>query len=260
MFAVGYNRFRDQDEFAPIFKEHINLLAQKSPFIGLRNHGSIRNMKRYIKEEYHNIIKFQPCPTTIISKLYPELIGRAENKRPIVAFNCAFDRSNLRFGERIGEKLDQIARVAKHLSLTCDIHYYSHMNTDNHILPIFDSHEVKYKLITLNENPKDIILQYQEPDLVIGMRGHAQMIPFGCLTPILSIVSHEKMQWFLDDIGHAEWGCEIRNESFESDLLRKAKDILNNQPKIISQLEIAQNRLFNITKENTKSIYESLNL
>lgn len=30
MFAVGYNRFRGQEDFDPIFKEHINLFCRKS--------------------------------------------------------------------------------------------------------------------------------------------------------------------------------------------------------------------------------------
>lgn len=45
MFAVGYNRFRGQEDFDQFFKEHINLFVEKAEFIGLRNHGSIESIK-----------------------------------------------------------------------------------------------------------------------------------------------------------------------------------------------------------------------
>ena len=38
MFAVGYNRFRGQEEFNPIFSEHLNNFVAKASFIGIRNH------------------------------------------------------------------------------------------------------------------------------------------------------------------------------------------------------------------------------
>jgi hypothetical protein len=42
------------------------------------------------------------------------------------------------------------------------------------------------------------------------MRGHAGMIPFGCGTPIISLVSHPKMAYFLADIERPEWGVRPR--------------------------------------------------
>lgn len=48
MVAVGYNRFRSQDDFEPYFKDNINKIAEKSIFIGLRNNGSIKALKNYV--------------------------------------------------------------------------------------------------------------------------------------------------------------------------------------------------------------------
>ena len=69
-----------------------------------------------------------------------------------------------------------------------------------------------------------IVHEYSKPRLVIGMRGHAQLIPFGCNTPILSIISHDKMQYFLDDIHHPEWGVDVKDEKFGTKLYNKAVD------------------------------------
>ncbi|WP_051697903.1 polysaccharide pyruvyl transferase family protein [Prevotella sp. 10(H)] len=260
LFSVGYNRFRDQADFEPIFKQHLNLLAEKSLFLGLRNTGSINKVTEYLIPSNRNKLRYQPCPTTIISQLYPGLIEtfpKEEDK--FVALNCAFDRSRLRYGEHIGDKLTSIARVIKKLSLEYKIKYYEHVGTDNYFIPFLDSFGIKYDLIKI-ESPLNIIQEYSKPSLVIGMRGHSQMIPFGCKTPILSVISHEKMKWFLEDINHPEWGCEITNPHFESDLYEKSIYMLNNRNSVIEDIKSIQKDLFNITINNVLEIRKNYNL
>jgi hypothetical protein len=53
LFAVGYNRFRGQKDFDPIFTDHLRLLAEKCVYIGLRNHGSIEAVKNYLPQDLH---------------------------------------------------------------------------------------------------------------------------------------------------------------------------------------------------------------
>lgn len=262
LFAVGYNRFRNQPDFAPIFTEHINLLAQKSLFFGLRNHGSIENVKKYLTEENQNKVRYQPCPTTIISKLYPTIVSdfqkEKENKQ-FIAINCAFDRSELRFGDEKVEKLKAIASVARNLSTDYKIKYYSHMSTDEEFLPYLDNLGIDYELVRI-KRPIDIINAYSTPSLVLGMRGHAQMIPFGCGTPILSIISHEKMRWFIEDIKHPEWGVEISNTTFEQELNDTAQKILSQKETIKQEIDKIQNSLVNITNKNVQEIRTQFNL
>jgi polysaccharide pyruvyl transferase WcaK-like protein len=259
LFAVGYNRFRYQPDFEPIFKEHLNVLIEKSLFFGLRNTGSIENVKKYIDLQYHNKIRFQPCCTTIIKKLYPNFTDYSK-KEDFVAINCAFDRSNLRFGEDIGNKLSAIAKMAKQVSNDFRIKFYSHMPSDEYFLPFLDAYSVKYEIVRLNTNPQTIIQEYSKPSLVIGMRGHSQMIPFGCGTPILSIVSHEKMKWFLQDINHVEWGCEINDNNFEEQLLAKSLMLLENKEQIIKNIDENQDNFLDITMKNVNEIRKEFHL
>ena len=86
------------------------------------------------------------------------------------------------------------------------------------------------------------------------MRGHAQMIPFGCNTPILSIISHDKMQWFLDDIHHPAWGVDVLDSSFESQLYAKAKVLFESTEELIPILKEEQQYLWNITQKNMNEI------
>ncbi len=127
------------------------------------------------------------------------------------------------------------------------------MVSDNEILKYLDKHQVKYELVTFKK-AQQVIELYSKPRLVIGMRGHAQMIPFGCHTPILSIVSHDKMQWFLDDIEHPEWGVDVLDDDFEDKLFQKASDFYENYDNNMRIIDQQQEKLWEVTCENLKTI------
>src|SRR5690606_6593805 len=129
LYAVGYNRFRGQEEFEPYFRDNIVAFAEKAEYIGLRNYGSINAIKNYLPETLHSKLRYQPCMTTFLSQLYPELC-EYDNKQDFIAVNAAFDRSHLRFGENIGDILGKTAKVLKEFSNKIPIKFYTHMQTD----------------------------------------------------------------------------------------------------------------------------------
>lgn len=254
-FAIGYNRFRGQEDFKPIFRKHLNMFVEKALFIGIRNHGSIEKLKGYLDtNELKAKLVYQPCMTTLISHIYPTLQDY-KTKENYIGFNCAFDRKELRASDN--SYLYSIANVALELSKVAEIRYYSHICTDKDALPYFDELGVPYTLVEFND-VNQIIEEYSKSRLIIGMRGHAQMIPFGCLTPILSIVSHDKMRWFLDDIQHPEWGIDVTDANFESKLRSKAKELYNNLYDTVAELAAQQERLWKITMDNMKNINSGL--
>ena len=50
-FSIGYNVFRNNDKFVPVFRNHIQECVRKSLFFGLRNYGSINEVKKYLPED-----------------------------------------------------------------------------------------------------------------------------------------------------------------------------------------------------------------
>ena len=259
-YAVGYNRFRGQEEFEPFFKENICVFAEKAVYIGLRNTGSIEAIKKYIPEKLHSKLRFQPCMTTFIAQLYPTYFN-FDTKENFIAVNTAFDRSHLRFGENIGNTLSDTAKVLKELSAIIPIKFYSHMLTDEAIIPFLQSYGVSYELVRLNDShPRTIIEAYAKPKLVIGMRGHAQMIPFGCKTPILSVISHNKMQWFLEDIGKPEWGVDVLSTNYKEDLKTKALESLSKTADNIAYITQKQKELYMISLKNVKDGLEAMKM
>lgn len=255
VFGVGYNRFRGQEEFAPCFTDSINKLVEKSTFFGLRNHGSIRAVQKYLRDDLKEKVVYHPCATTVLSKLY-ELPERTEIQNPFIALNCAFDRAQMRYGDKMDEVMTQIAHVCKKLSENYKIKCYIHCPPDELVCPYLEQEAVAYEKVYLNKEmtEEEYLRYFTEPELVLAIRGHAQMIPFGCKTPTVSMISHDKLAWFLEDIGHPEWGVEVLDQDFEEKLLGISKYMLSNREQICSEIEEAQARLWNVMKENLKTI------
>ena len=259
VFAVGYNRFRGQEEFKPIFRDHLQLLAEKAVYIALRNSGSIEAIKSYLPTRLHSKVRYQPCPTTLLHTLYKPVLPTITNQRPIIALNAAFDRLQLRLGNSYKTILQNIASACKSLSTEYDIVYYAHTKEDCNMLPYLDQAGVPYRVIKLFHVPAKTVLEaYQVPHLVIGMRGHAQMIPFGCCTPILSLISHDKIRWFLHDIKRPQWGIEMNQPHLAEKIIDYARKILNNHTETKKEICSIQSELNSITTTNTKTFLKSL--
>lgn len=262
-FAIGYNRFRKQKDFAPIFKPHIQETIRRSAFFGLRNYGSIRSLKPYLDgdPELEAKLTFQPCQTTLLRHLFPyyrKLIYQEGVKR--LALNIAFDRHHLRFGQREDDILTDIARAIKWAEQSgWDIVLAIHSPRDANIIPWLIRERVAYREVSLvGQNARTIRDFYAEIPLTIGMRGHSQMIPFGMGGAIISLISHNKMGYFLEDIRHREWGVDIREENLETRLREKIQYLDDNRPQVQEELLAAQQELWQITLKNMAQIKEAL--
>lgn len=251
-FAVGYNRFRGQPDFEPIFTEHVNELAKRSVYLGLRNQGSIDAVKGYLTEANQAKLRFQPCMTTVISRIYPNLCDYSA-KQDFIALNAAFDRPKLRFGEDPPAKLRELAVAIRQLSERAPIKYYAHMQKDEQMCPYLDDAGVPYELVRLDHlSPREIIQEYARPALVIGMRGHAQMIPYGTETPIVSLVTHNKLQFFIDDIGHPEWGVDMQDDDFAKRLFEVSLSGLGAREEQQEAIRESAERLWDVSRANVR--------
>lgn len=251
-FAVGYNRFRGQDEFDPVFAEHITATLRASRFFSLRNHGSIEALKNYLPKDLADRICLQQCPTTVIWQLYPQAKKAAEAQvsethsagaTPILAVNTAFDREALRFGIEKAAFLDTLARSMKRAEdKNWEIHLVGHKTRDLDIAAFLEGQDVNFRTIDLTDAPYEAVIDYYtQPSLVVGMRGHAQMIPLGLRKPIFSIISHNKLRYFLDDIGHPDWGCDINDPSFAEKLDAFIDQLSKDSNQIVHAISEAQN-------------------
>ena len=252
LMAVGYNRFRGQANFKPVFRRHLELLARKAVFIGLRNRGSITAVKDYLPEELHPKLRFHPCLTTVIAELYPALFSHS-NEEPFISLNCAFDRPELRYTDAKERILHSVARAVQIIAdrFSLQVKYYSHYPTDLEMTEYLHRAGLRFETEDLTRlNSRAIIEAYSKPALALGMRGHAQMIPFGCNIPILSLISHNKLQWFLDDIEQSDWGIDVHHADLDSQIVDRASRILEDRSAVVDTIRTTQSELWKVCRQN----------
>lgn len=259
VYSVGYNYFRGQ-ETNKLFLQSIYDLVEKSSFIGLRNRGSIDAVCNLLPLELTTKIKYQPCTTTIIRKIYGNLSPK-KNDTGSIAINMAFDRENLRFGNKKEVILNQVADAIKRIEQNgYRIYYVCHCWDDDKFLPYLKAKGVKYELVDLSYSfPEKVYNFYNEVDLVIGMRGHAQMIPFGLNCEIISLGTHDKMKWFLEDINALDWYVDISSDVNNiSDNIYYKFSLIHEKKReeTLSRLYNAQEKLWNITMSNLTKLEE----
>ena len=253
IYAVGYNYFIGQTP-NDFFIDNLKHIVSRSSFFGMRNHGSINKAKELVGEELGKKIKFQPCPTTVIRRLYPKLPKKVRTKN--IGVNIAFDRYERRFGDKVYSILDNVAGALKEIEKKgYNIYNICHLDSDARFELSLINKNVNFKTVLLNyKTPVEVYKFYNKMELVMGMRGHAQMIPFGLNCHILSLGTHDKMRWFLEDIDAAEWYIDLQDkpEDLASIILNKFETEYENKiEEAYGRLIEKQDYLFNITMENS---------
>ncbi len=256
LFAIGYNYFRDQEPNA-LFVKSLTDIVSKSDFIGLRNRGSIKAVQELLPEELGKKIVFQPCLTTLISRIGYSLPSKEKSKN--IAINIAYDRIESRLGINKDSILSSIASAIKEIEIKgYNIFYIAHISKDLGFVNYLKEKDIKVKVICASSwSAQKLISFYNSMDVVIGMRGHAQMIPFGVDTQIITLGSHNKMKWFLEDIEAEDWYIELKDnpDNLKEQIVEKFVNIYEkNYNDTNERIFKAKNSFYDNTKQNFEII------
>lgn len=260
LFAIGYNQFRGADPFPAIFREHLAATVEKSAFFGMRNTGSIERTRTYLPEHLRGRVVLQPCMTTVLNRFHRYFLKPRPTLKPKrLALNLAFDRADKRYGagfEEIGKNIVEAMRWA--VQEKWEVVLALHAWDDDPIVPLFRNSGVPVTIKRLNLCSADEIVRfYAEMPLTIGMRGHSQMIPFGCGNAILSLISHDKLGFFLKDIGRPEWGVEISSPSIKDDIIDRIRGFNLARDAVAADIDALIGSQWDITCRNLAVISKS---
>jgi hypothetical protein len=261
VFAVGNNRFPGQEDFDPIFREHLNVLVRKSAFFGLRNQGSVDSIRSYIDPEFRERVVLQPCPTTIAAELCADLVPEVRSEARRFAIQSSLEPRHVAAGYDVEAIHGRIAGAIELLvkdGFTAET--ISHMRGDEQ-LPNF----LKARGLTLPHHELqdrhdfyEALSMYARLPITIGMRGHAQMIPFGMGSPIISLMAHDKLRYFLEDIGHDNLGIDARDDKLTEKLVSTVQRVHRDGAAICADFALKRRAIFERTQQNLASIYHAL--
>ena len=263
VFAVGYAMFEGQQFSAPgggRFRDSLRTLVETADFVGLRNHGSVDRVRDLLPAALAERVRWQPCPTTFGgSRRPPSTPSGADGA---VLLNCAYDQAGPRFGDSYGRFLSQLRDWVRSTARRAPVHYVAHcVDDEKFVVDLRREYGLTLPVIPLyDRTPEQIQDVYTAAALVVGMRGHAAMIPFGCGTPIISLISHPKLGFFLDDIERPEWGVSIRDPRLAGRLTELTDGLLDSYPDVVADIAAIQRRLRETTRQNARSLPSVLHL
>jgi polysaccharide pyruvyl transferase WcaK-like protein len=257
VMTVGYNLFPGQSFHGDLFTSSVVRLVERSSVFGLRNRGSVARVQELLPADLTDRVTFMPCTTTVLNHVRsfdtPPRSGTG-----IVLINAAFDRSERRFGEKYDVFLTQMAQYVRDLrSAGVDVRFASHLPADERLTDdLASTHDIRMPVHALYDMTLEEGYElYRSVSLVVGMRGHATMIPFGLGTPVLSLISHPKMRYFLEDIGRTEWGFDIFEKDLAVRMGERTRDILDNEPRYRADIERLQLDLLEPVRETVERFH-----
>ncbi len=105
-----------------------------------------------------------------------------------------------------------------------------------------------------NRGLYDGLAYYGRLPLTIGMRGHAQMIPFGMGNGIISVAARDKLRYFTDDIGHPELAVDPRDGDWSTQVLDLVDAWFGDFAAARARFATVRERLWRTTLDNLAGI------
>jgi hypothetical protein len=224
----------------------------------------VNRVRELLPDHLAERVRWQPCPTTIIRLLSGDGPDQASdvdaNQTGAVLLNCASDRAGRRFGNGYARFLSQLRDWVLSTREQAPVRFVAHsINDEKFVVDLRREHGVTLPVIALYDLPVAKIRSiYQQARLVVGMRGYAGLIPFGCGTPIISLISHPKLAYFLDDIDRSDWGISVRDPHLGGRLQTLTADLLGSHSEVVADIGRIQQRLHEVTIRNVRSLPAAL--
>ncbi|WP_062290166.1 glycosyltransferase [Demequina phytophila] len=245
VYTVGYNIFPGQRFHGTRFAESVRALVSNAAFVGLRNHGSVAAVREVVGDALADKVEYLPCVTTVYGQLGDVEATEPAPGLPVVLLNIAYDRQARRFGDHYADFVASLAAFIRGLDGRAEVRCLAHTREDERIVADLRRQEgVDIGTDAVyGAGSDDALTTIGRAAVVVGMRGHASMIPFGIGVPIVSLISHAKLRYFLEDIGHVEWGVDVDDPDLTARLVEIVDAILEDPARYRAEVGEAQARL-----------------
>lgn len=261
VFAVGDNRFPGQPAFSDLFVDHVSAMAEKSVFFGLRNHGSMASMADTLPDAAAAKIEFQPCPTALGRLIYAGAQAEVAGQRRLAVQMLVQHRQRAAGYDAEAIHREVIAAVGQ---LAAD--GWQIVSTP------FHPDDRAFARALAKAVPEVVERRLYGPDvdfragyelfastpLVVGGRGHAQLIPFGAGSIPISLDLHNKLRYFASDVGHPELTLAAGPQGLRERIVESATAAWQQREALQTDLAAVQREWMEISETNLAGIYQAL--
>ena len=262
VFGAGNPAVFDPDRYNPAFRRHINQTMAQSIFFGLRSTGAVEDMRGWLDEPASAPqLTLQPCPTTIGRVLLPRVAGDGPVPGRRIGIQVGLEGAHVQSGLEPSAIFPQLRDLIVSLQADgWDVEFLGHKRTD---MKFFREHGAELGLTgrPLYGSTKvlfDGVRHYARLPIVLGARGHSQMIPFGLNNIPLSLSTNNKIRYFAQEIGHPEFLVDPWQDDLAGAALAQIDAVEANRPALQAELVETQRRFVQTTTSNLSTIYERL--
>lgn len=281
VYGIGYNKFPyDTHVFPKSMWESLQKVIDKSVAFSVRNNGTYETMEQAgLDMSKVTVVPDSAMFLDSFSFNHPQL----DTDKLKIGLNWATDRWHQRFkSEEIAcQALDTTLNVLKEKSQEYDAKLY----LIEHLMPnetnarykeyarkrfkkILDGTSCCVLYEDMNQElypPFDYLAPflvdiYRQMDVVLGMRGHANILSFGQNTPCIGLGEHNKVKWFLEDVDLGNLVVPLGKDT-EDDILdlRSAIDeVVNNITTYKTSMDAKKTQLDIIKNTFIDKIIEAL--
>lgn len=262
VFGAGNPAKFTPERFNPVFRKHINQTMSQSAFFGLRSQGAVDDMRGWLDEpEAATQLTLQPCPTTIGRVLLPRIAGDGPVKDKRIGIQVGLEVAHVESGLQPGAIFPQLRDLITTLQGDgWEVEFVGHKRADMKFFqeygeelgitgrPLYGSTDVLFNGIRT----------YSQLPIILGARGHSQMIPFGLNNIPLSLSTNNKIRYFAQQIGHPEFLIDPWQEDFTGAALAQINTVDANRVALHKELAATQQSFVDTTTDNLSTIYERL--
>lgn len=261
VFAVGFNMYDNLGTLAPVFKEHFEAVIENSPFVGLRNHGSIDRIKEIVDPRFHDRIVFQPCPTTFVR----HLVDGAGDPRAVPArgkrVTLQVTRSPSEKGERLGEHVLHACRRLRAAGYEIELASFF-ARFDTAIPDYLRAHGFEdFAFVEMNTEGQDILLgprHFATVPVVVSTRGHGAMVPFGAGSLVVPVDTSPKMAYFAREVGIEDLLIDADDPDLGARIVANVERCHDEYDARQARAAAERERLYQVSLENLSRIYHAL--
>ncbi|MEN5075972.1 polysaccharide pyruvyl transferase family protein [Isoptericola cucumis] len=261
VFGIGFNLYRNHQGLAPVFKEHFEAVIENSPFVGMRNHGSIERLKEVVDKRFHDRIVFQPCPTTFLRHLVDGAGDPAAVPERGRRVTLQVTRSPAEKDDRVAQQVLEACRALRAAGYEIELaSFFAKFDT-----PVVDHLRAHgfddFTFVEMNTEGRDMLRgprYFSQVPIVVSTRGHGAMVPFGAGSLVVPIDNSPKMVYFAREVGIQDLLIDVDDPDLGARIVANVERCHDEYDALQERARKERERLYGVSLENLARIYRSL--